>query len=246
MPTAVLFRLVSPKYSMRQYSKLVAVSLPLLVAAACSETSTSPQAAQRSVSATAPAFDYSGGGRFSFGDRRTSFTVTPAGGSFALNRLATVDFPADAICDPDVSTYGPTEWDNDCVTLTHDIRITATTRLTSTGVQIDFQPSLRFAPSKVVTLSTDLFAPTLSSAKGFFRAYPSALRPLSFSYAASMDAALVADYAGDSSLVTHVDLDSGRVWRRVKHFSGYAQTSGGGCNPNAGDPDCVSINSDTP
>jgi hypothetical protein len=225
---------------MRQYSKLAALTVPLLIAAACSDSSTGPQpSATRSLSVEAPAFDYSGGGRFSFGDRRTSFTVTPAGGSFSVNRLITVEFPANAICDPDVSTYGPTEWDNACATLTHPIQITATTRLTANGMRIDFEPNLRFAPDKQVILSTDLFSPTLRTARGVFRAYPSMLRPLSFYYAPTMSAAVVADYKGDPSLVTHVDLETGRVWRRVKHFSGYAQTSGAACDPSAGDPDCI-------
>jgi hypothetical protein len=225
---------------MRQYFKLAAVSIPLVVLAACSDSSTSPQpSSTRSLSVQAPAFDYSAGGRLSFGDHRTSFTVTPNGGTFTVNRMITIQFPANSICDPATSTYGPTEWDNACATLTHDIRITATTRLTANGMQVDFEPSLRFAPDKQVVLSTDIFAPTLRYASGFFRTYPSTLRGLSFYYATSIGSTPVADYVTDPSLVTHVDLRTGRVWRRVKHFSGYLQTSGATCEPSAGDPDCI-------
>jgi hypothetical protein len=225
---------------MRQYFKLAAVTIPLLVVAACSDSSTSPTpSAARSLSVQAPAFDYSAGGRLSFGDRRTSFTVTPNGGTFSINRIVAIQFPANSICDPSASTYGPSEWDSECVTLTHDIRITATTRLTASGMQVDFEPNLRFAPDKEVILSTDIFAPTLRYASGMFRVYPSILRGLSFYYASSMGGVPVADYMADPSLVTHVDLRSGRVWRRVKHFSGYLQTSGAACEPSAGDPDCI-------
>lgn len=230
---------------MRQSIKLIAVSLPLLVVAACSDVSTSPQSPAMRFLSAAPAFDYSGGGRYRFGDMRASFTVTPDGGSFAINRFLNVDFPASSICDPAQSTYGAGEWDNDCVVLTHPITITATTRLTSKGMAVDFQPDLRFAPNKTVTLSTDVFATTLQSNRSYFRAVPSSLRSLAFYYAPTLGADPVADYLGDSSLVTQVDLETGRVWRRVKHFSGYVGTSGGGCNPSAGDPDCVNVHAET-
>jgi hypothetical protein len=198
----------------------------------------------RSLSA-APSFDYSGGGRFRFSDVRTSFTVGPDGGSFAINRLFTVDFPAGSICDPDVSTYGASEWDKACATLTRSITVTATTRLTSNGMAVDFQPDLRFSPDKQVTLSTDLFASTLRANRGYFKSSNASVRPLAFFYSPSLGAGAVADYKSDSSLVTHVDLESGRVWRRVKHFSGYLQGSGAACNPSAGDPDCVAVRTES-
>jgi len=197
----------------------------------------------RSVSA-APAFDYSGGGRFRFADVRTSFTVGPQGGSFAINRLINVDFPAGSICDPDASTYGPTEWDSDCVALTRSITITATTRLSANGMAVDFQPDLRFVPNKQVILSTDLFAKTLRSNRWYFSQSPSSVRGLALFYSPSLGATAVADYLSDPSLVTHVDLESGRVWRRVKHFSGYVGGSGAACNPSAGDPDCVAVHTE--
>jgi hypothetical protein len=229
---------------MRQFIKLIAVSLPLIAVAACSDVSTGPQAsASRSLSA-APTFDYTGGGRFRMGEARTSFTVTPAGGSFAINRLITVDFPAGSICDPDVSSYGPGEWDSACATLTHAITITATTRLTGNGMAVDFQPDLRFSPDKQVTLSTDLFASTLRANRWYFRTTPEGARPLAFLYSPSLGGAPVADYASDPTLVTRVDLETGRVWRRVKHFSGYVSGSGAACNPAAGDPDCVAVHAE--
>jgi hypothetical protein len=35
---------------------------------------------------------------------------------------------------------------------------------------------------------------------------------------------------GDGSVVTHVDLQSGLVWRRVKHFSGFLVSAGFKCD----------------
>lgn len=225
---------------MRQSFQFLAACAALLVVAACSDVSTSPSASARSLSA-APSFDYSGGGRFRFGDTHTTFTVTPDGGSFAINRLITVDFPAASICDPQLSTYGAGEWDKPCATLTAPLTITATTRLTANGMAVDFQPDLRFSPDKQVTLSTDLFSSTLRGNRWFFGAYPSSLRTLAFFYSPSLGSDAVADYVGDSTLVTQVDLESGRVWRRVKHFSGYVTGTGQSCNASAGDPDCVAV-----
>jgi hypothetical protein len=226
---------------MRQSFKLLVAGVSLLVAAACSDVSTSPSAT-RALSA-APSFDYSGGGRFHFGDVRTSFTVTPDGGSFAINRLLTVDFPAGSICDPDLSTYGAAEWENSCVTLSGPLTITATTRLTANGMAVDFRPDIRFSPDKQVTLSTDLFSPTLRANRGYFGSNPSGLNTLAFLYSPTLGGDVVPDYVEDSTLVTHVDLETGHVWRRVKHFSGYVAGTGRACDPAAGDPDCVAVRS---
>ena len=43
----------------------------------------------------------------------------------------------------------------------------------------------------------------------------------------------------DASLITNVDLVTGRVWRRIKHFSGYSVLSGLECVVSELDPDCV-------
>jgi hypothetical protein len=49
----------------------------------------------------------------------------------------------------------------------------------------------------------------------------------------------VSDAALDASLVTHINLNTGVVWRRVKHFSGYSQAAGTPCDPSPTNPDCV-------
>jgi hypothetical protein len=51
----------------------------------------------------------------------------------------------------------------------------------------------------------------------------------------------VADYLSDPSLVTHVDLNTGTVWRRVKHFSGYLMGSGESCEPSPDFPECIAV-----
>lgn len=215
----------------------------LIAAAACSEPSATPTGL--AASRTAPAFDYSGSG--AYGTQSSSFTVTSKGGSFSLGGVFTVNFPNNSICDPDLSSYGPGEWDRSCVTLgDRAVNITATVLLTPNGAAVDFSPALRFAPEKVVTISTDIFASTILANKAYYQANPSALRPLAIYYSNRLGSAGIADYLSDPTLVTHIDLTTGRVWRRVKHFSGYSQTSGLACNPSPDDPDCIEIQGDGP
>jgi hypothetical protein len=47
------------------------------------------------------------------------------------------------------------------------------------------------------------------------------------------------DAGYDLSQITHINLSTGLVWRRIKHFSGYNVTSGLPCDPSPDDPDCI-------
>jgi hypothetical protein len=222
---------------MRENLRLIAVGLSLLAVVGCGETATAPQTTSaQKLSAAAPKFDYSVAG--AFGDQYASFVVTSAGGTYSAGSF-TVNFPANAVCDPDLSSYGEGTWDSSCIPLSRAIRVTAQVRLGAAGIAIDFSPDIRFVPGKIVTLSTDMYAPYILANRSFFAAYPQALRPLALYYSPTIGGTRVADYLSDPSLITHVDLTTGRVWRRVKHFSGYSATSGEACDPSPGDPDCI-------
>ena len=217
----------------------------LLTIAACSDTGTAPQAspasARSATALSAPAFDYSSAGRY--GAQSADFTLTAAGGSFDIGSLFTVNFPANSVCDPTQSTYGDGQWDAPCVTLGADqsIQLHAKAVLTPNGLKVDFSPHLRFAPSANVTLSTSVFASMLTQNSGYFAHHPEALSSLVLNYAPSIDGKPIEDFLTDPSVVTHIDLTTGLVWRRVKHFSGYNQTSGQPCDPSPDDPDCVEV-----
>jgi hypothetical protein len=224
---------------MRLNLRFLAASAALF-SAACSDTSTAPSAKDLvGVSQSAPKFDYSAGGRF--GLQGSQFNVSPNGGSFSIGGLYTVNFPANSICDPSKSTYGDGEWNKSCVTLTNDLAITATLQLTASGLAVDFQPELRFSPDAQVTISTDIFAPVIRASREYFRRNPASLRSLALYYAPALNANLVADYLSDPDAITHIDLSSGRIWRRIKHFSGYNVTSGASCDPSPDQPDCIQV-----
>src|SRR5262245_26688681 len=157
------------------------------------------------------------------GHRTTSFTVTAAGGSFDVG-MFTVNFPANSVCDPNTSSYGPGTWDSDCDTLGDDQSVTVTATYGFTGRDgpvIDFSPALRFNPNTSVTISTDAYAPVLTFFRNYWLSNPDALRFFGMYYTSDFGATGVTDAGRDASLITHVNLTTGIVWRRVKHFSGY-------------------------
>lgn len=175
------------------------------------------------------------------GFRSTTFTVTSAGGSFDVG-MFTVNFPANSVCDPKTSSYGPGTWDSACATLGDDQSVTVTATYGFTlrgGPVVDFSPALRFNPRTTVTISTDVYAPVLTYFSDYWLANPGALRYFGMYYTADFGNTGFTDAAWDSSLATHVNLTTGVVWRRIKHFSGYNVTSGLPCDPSPDDPDCI-------
>jgi hypothetical protein len=64
-----------------------------------------------------------------------------------------ISIPAGAICDLTTSGYGPEYWGKSCAPMRGSVTITATVLKGLDGAPyIDFQPAMRFAPNKEVTL----------------------------------------------------------------------------------------------
>lgn len=126
-----------------------------------------------------------------------------------------ISIPAGAICDPQISTYGPTEWDKSCTPLSRPILITATMMEDDKGAPyVDFQPALRFVPTKQVNLY-------LRTPKG---------QAAEFKINYCNNAGICMDESlTDASLETRRVGRSGLLVRRVKHFSGYMISSGKAC-----------------
>ena len=216
-----------------------ATLLALVSIGACSDPTTSLRRAPQAPSA--PAFDFSATGA-ALGVTESDFVVDGGGGSFSLGAY-TVSFSGNSVCDPSVSTYGDTEWDKNCAVLAdvQSIKVHATVSRTSTGIAVDFTPALRFSPSAKVIVSTDVFASYILANQDYLRTHRSALSAFAILYSPSLGAKGVSDFAADRSVTTHVDLNTGLVWRRVKHFSGYSIVSGQPCEPSPDNPDCIEI-----
>jgi hypothetical protein len=227
---------------MRGLCRIMVASATIAAIAGCSDSTTSPNnMSSRTVRATdRPSLDYSGPLHFS-GYRTSTIVLTSAAGTFNIgNGFYTLSVPANAVCVLG-SSYGPDEWDKPCTTLANNesIQVTATIGFANGGPVVDFSPGLRFSPDAQVTLSTSMYAPILVPLRDYFAANPSALRNFGIYYTPDLGMTDRTDAAFDPSVVTHINLQSGLIWRRVKHFSGYNVVAGMPCDPSPDDPDCV-------
>lgn len=160
--------------------------------------------------------------------------LSPNGGTYHVGDFDVV-IPAGAVCDPRTAKYGPKHWDDDCTPATRSVTVNVVAETRQGHVSVDFQPDLRFRPSAgEVRLQTSAFrtlltsdqARSLSPTSSYFSQYVIYYVPTGKS-----DRIDEVQSTGDASLTTHVDLRTGLVWRRVKHFSGYITQSGDRCDP---------------
>ena len=143
----------------------------------------------------------------------TSFVYDPAvGGSFELASQHRITFAPGAVCDPLVSTYGVTEWDQPCTPLAGPITITARSYTANDRPRVDFSPSLRFVPGSEVVL--------------YLRDKAAAADTTSVLQWCNDANACVTEAAPLPSYVTKRDQALGMVYRAIKHFSGYTISAG--------------------
>jgi hypothetical protein len=145
------------------------------------------------------------------------FTVTPSGGMFSLGNNA-VYFPANSICDPATSSYGPGEWDAPCTPLDHDMAFHAEVRRDTASGQtwVDFTPAVRFVPTDDPNQTVWMLM------KAGVDVTNDNYVGLAMQWMPTGSPDLAVDEAStDSSLKTYVDIERDVVFRRVKHFSGY-------------------------
>jgi hypothetical protein len=218
-----------------------AAGVAVLALAACGDSATSPrQIAPRAPAA--PAFDFTAIGS-SLGLYQTDFAVGSQGGSFTIGGLYTLNFPDNSVCDPSRSTYGEGEWDKSCTVLDAGqyVKIHAVLSLSANGLSIDFTPALRFSPNRQVTISTDIFAPLILANKDYYAKNKDALNAFTIFYSSTLGGPAIKDFATDRGVITHIDMSTGRIWRRVKHFSGYSIVTGEACEPSPDNPECVEV-----
>jgi hypothetical protein len=122
--------------------------------------------------------------------------------------------PANSVCQVGVSGYGPGTWDLPCQTATSPIVFTITSTTDEAGrPKITVQPDVRFSPSKTVTASF-----VDQAAANAFNAL--------IQYCPTLSVTCVDESVSDPSLRTYTDKATGRVSRRLKHFSGYTVVFG--------------------
>jgi hypothetical protein len=111
----------------------------------------------------------------------------------------------------------------------------------------DFSPAIRFVPSANVTLSTDIMSSAVRYYAGddgqghVFDNSNGRSRKWGLLYSSEIDGRPSDDSKLDATVRTNVDFASGRISRRIKHFSGYNIYTGLECVVSPDDPYCVEI-----
>ena len=215
------------------------VAASILAAFACNDANLDPRPAAPRAATSRPVLDR-GGIPNADAPESYEFDIDTAASTISLGDRFTLSFPANAVCDPSSSSYGVGHWNDDCVPTARSVNVHAKIWQRDGRVYVDFSPALRFAPSANVTISTTLLASMLAG-RADLAATPRMLHGYALQYSPD-GSSRVNEVAtlGDSSLLTHIDLQTGLVWRRIKHFSGYVIAySGEPCDPDLGDPLCI-------
>jgi len=218
---------------MRRNTLLLLVGAVAALAVACRDSSVAPARSATSLSAAASPSASAGG----INKNRTllgTIELSPNGGTYHVGDFDIV-MPAGAVCDPATTKYGARHWDDDCTPLASSISVTVIAKKQGNRASVDFQPDLRFRPrAGWVVIQTSAYSDLLTSStvrqlspkSGFFENF-------SIQYVPTGGGRQLNEFrsTGDRSMLTHVDLRTGLVWRRVKHFSGYIVNLGAKCDP---------------
>lgn len=164
-----------------------------------------------------------------------SVTIDPTVENLYSDGVNSIRFPANSICDPATSSYGPATWDDPCTPAREVIELPITLSVTNGRLSIEFGRDLRFVPSSdaaghvVLTVDVPEVATTTESVRRF-----------AIFWVPGGTDTLVDEGASDASLITIVKQSEGLLVRRLKHFSGYNLSLGvyDDCDPNT-DPNCV-------
>ncbi|HKW49387.1 MAG TPA: hypothetical protein VJN70_18175 [Gemmatimonadaceae bacterium] len=224
---------------MRSKSLLLLVGAVAALAVACQDA-VAPARNASPLSASAAA-SFSKGGSNSNRTQLGTLALSPNGGTYHVGDFDIV-VPAGAVCDPATTKYGVKHWDDDCAPATQTVTVNVVAKRHGQSVSVDFQPDLRFRPSAgSVTIQTNAYNSLLtSSSTRQLSPTSSFFQNFVILYAPSGGGSNIDEVrsTGDASMVTHVDLQTGLVWRRVKHFSGYLITAGFSCPSIAPDGTC--------
>ncbi len=156
------------------------------------------------------------------GATTVSFVLSPDGGRGLKVGAFTLDYDANAVCDPATSQYGPGQWKKGCDTLDEPITITATSWVSDGRSYTEFSPDIRFSPNAEVQLSVvreDIIGRRLSAR--LVRA-----NNIWYVLRIGRNGNFVDEGWLDPEVRTHFDTETGLVWRRIRHFSGWSVRSG--------------------
>lgn len=212
--------------------RLVALTAIAGVLAACGDVSTAPTAAKapekiripfdvQLAPAAAPGLSLDLAGSV-LPEGTTTITIDPSQTKFYLIGAHWLYVPAGSVCSL-TSSYGPTEWNKDCVPATAPITVQAKYGTVDGKAYVDFGTNMRFRPASSPLKWVALFLrepniTDLSKYNVFYR---------------TDDGTLINEAAVDRD-VRALRLNGTYIVRRVKHFSGYVIRLG-----NEGEGECT-------
>lgn len=199
---------------MRRFTSVLVLAALTAVAAGCGD-----QVAPTATAPTGPAPSLSRGGLPVDGPQYR-FAISPRGGAYWVGQYLLV-VPPHAVCDPATSSYGPGTWDDPCTPASSAIPITASVTTFDGRDYVDFKPDIRFAPSSSPSGWVTLHTFRLAAIGGH-----GDLRRFSILFSEVPGGPIVDESATDPTLATWVNIRTGAVWRRIKHFTGYNVHSG--------------------
>jgi hypothetical protein len=148
----------------------------------------------------------------------TTFTINPRGSNTYVIGVHKLAVPANTVCDPATSTYGPGTWDDPCALAADRITVTATSWTDLFGhPYVAFQPALRFRPSAKGSVTLYMMDK---------RATVDTTANIVYCSEDAVASSCVDESVADPSVATHTDATNGFLWRTLKHFSGYNIVSG--------------------
>jgi hypothetical protein len=200
----------------RKVASLVVAASSAVLISACAElpVQSPPPDELNTFEVTAPSLGSLAGGTIAL----ASFTIDPARATVYSDGFNKVTIPAGSVCDPALSTYGPTEWDRPCVTITEPLQINVTLSASGGRLTLDFSPDIRFVPHPTKHATLEMKLEAITSARD--------VRQFAVFWVPTGEKRLVDEGRTDPSLRTQVFKKEGRLLRRLKHFSGYNVYSG--------------------
>jgi hypothetical protein len=184
--------------------------------AACSENTIAPTTID--AAAVAPSVEGSSQALVGTDTIKFSITIDPSRNTtFYLGAGNSLYFPAGSLCATN-SSYGQGQWDKPCSKAYSPVTVNVKAWLNASGKpRVDFDKHIRFAPtndpSKYVVIQ---FADLQASLDPFFNIL----------YCPQVNSECINEAKTDLSLVTVRNPITGKVTRRIKHFSGYNVAAG--------------------
>jgi hypothetical protein len=192
---------------MRNYAKAVFVFSTLAIVGACADDAIAP---------TTEAAAFIAPANFLKTGYVVTFRVDNSKGATQLIGDHVINIPTNAICDLATSGYGADYWNKSCSPLKGSVVITATVLKGPDGEpMIDFQPAMRFVPTREVTL--------------FFKDGKSSSKNVSIKYCNNAGVCVDESLNNPALKPFRIAGNNNIVGRRLAHFSGYVVAYDSGC-----------------